>query len=51
MKIARESFSRELGGLEGFDKWFVGSTTINSAGAYGTHKTVEKVYAEPSQLR
>ena len=43
MKIARETFSPELGGPEGFDKWYVGATTINPAEAYGTHKTVTKV--------
>jgi len=43
VKVARETFSRELGGPEGFDKWYVASTTINPAEAYGTHKTVEKV--------
>ena len=43
MNAARESFSPELGGPAGFDKWFVASTTINPAEAYGTHKTVAKV--------
>ena len=43
VKIARETFSPELGGPEGFDKWYVGATTINPAEAYGTHKTVTKV--------
>ena len=43
VKVARETFSPELGGPEGFDKWFVASTTINPAEAYGTHKTVAKV--------
>ena len=49
VKVARESFSLELGGPEGFDKWYVASTTINPAEAYGTHKTVTKVdlIAEP----
>ena len=44
VKIARESFSPELGGQEGFEKWFVALTTINLAEAYGTHETVTKVY-------
>lgn len=44
VSVARESFSPELGGPEGFDKWYVASTTINPAEAYGTHKTVAKVY-------
>ena len=43
VKVARETFSPELGGPEGFDKWFIASTTINPAEAYGTHKTVAKV--------
>ena len=43
VKVAREAFSPGLGGPEGFDKWFVASTTINPAEAYGTHKTVTKV--------
>ena len=43
VKVARETFSPELGGPEGFDKWYVASTTINPAEAYGTHKTVDKV--------
>ena len=43
VKVARESFSLELGGPEGFDKWYVASTTINPAEADGTYKTVTKV--------
>lgn len=43
VKIARETFSPELGGPEGFDKWFFASTTINPGEAYGTHNTVAKV--------
>ena len=43
VNVARENFSPELGGPEGFDKWYVASTTINPAEAYGTHKTVAKV--------
>ena len=43
VKVAREAFSEELGGPEGFDRWYVASTTINPAEAYGTHKTVDKV--------
>lgn len=43
VKVARDNFSPELGGPEGFDKWYVASTTINPAEAYGTHKTVAKV--------
>lgn len=44
VNVAREAFSQELGGPEGFDKWYVASTTINPAEAYGTHKTVAKVF-------
>jgi len=43
VNVARESFSSELGGPEGFDKWYVAST-INPAEAYGTHTTIAKVY-------
>ena len=43
VKVARANFSPELGGPEGFDNWYVGSTTINPAEAYGTHNTVAKV--------
>ena len=43
VNVAREAFSKELGGPEGFDRWFVSSTTINPAEAYGTHKTVDEV--------
>ena len=44
VQAARANFSPELGGPEGFDRWYVASTTINPAEAYGTHKTVTKVY-------
>ena len=43
VKVAGEIFSLELGGPEGFDKWYVVSTTVNPAEAYGSHKTVTKV--------
>lgn len=51
VNVARDAFSRELGGPEGFDKWFVSSKTINPAEAYGTHKTVEKVSLVVIQTR
>ncbi|KAF9532145.1 hypothetical protein CPB83DRAFT_659430 [Crepidotus variabilis] len=41
---ARESFPKEMGGPEGFDKWVIGSLTINPSEAYGTHNTVEKIW-------
>lgn len=44
VNVARESFSRELGGPEGFDEWYISSTTISSAEAYKTHNTIEKVF-------
>lgn len=31
VKIARETFSSELGGPGGFDKWYIASITINPA--------------------
>lgn len=40
---ARRGFAPELGGEEGFDKWFMGALTINPTQAYDTHNTVEKV--------
>ena len=43
-KVARETFSPEFGGTKGFDKWYVASTSIDPAEAYGTHKTVAKVF-------
>ena len=51
VNVARESFSLELGGPGGFDKWFVASTTINPAEAYGTHNTVAKVSLVPRLIR
>ena len=43
LKSARDNFSGELGGREGFDKWVIGSMMINPLEAYGTHNTIEKV--------
>lgn len=43
LKNARDNFSVELGGKEGFDKWVIGSMMINPSEAYGTHNTIEKV--------
>jgi len=43
LKNARSSFSQELGGQEGFDKWVIGSMTINPTEAYVTHNTIMKV--------
>jgi hypothetical protein len=40
---ARKNFPTQLGGQEGFDKWVIGSMTINPAEAYGTHNTTAKV--------
>lgn len=40
---ARDNFDQALGGPEGFDRWVIGSMTINPAEAYGTHNTVVKV--------
>lgn len=40
---ARKNFPTQLGGQEGFDKWVIGSITINPAEAYGTHNTTAKV--------
>lgn len=40
---ARANFAEELGGPEGFDKWVIGSLTINPHEAYETHNTTDKV--------
>lgn len=39
---ARETFDTALGGPEGFDRWVIGSMTINPTEAYKTHNTVTK---------
>ncbi|CAA7271498.1 unnamed protein product [Cyclocybe aegerita] len=44
LKAARASFAPEFGGPEGFDKWVIGSMTINPSEAYGTHNTVAKIW-------
>lgn len=44
VRVARANFSPELGGPGGFDGWYVASTTINPAEAYGTHDTVTKIW-------
>jgi adenosine deaminase CECR1 len=43
LRNARTCFPTQLGGQEGFDKWVIGSMTINPAEAYGTHNTVTRV--------
>lgn len=43
LKNARDNFPNEFGGKEGFDKWIIGSMTINPLEAYFTHNSVEKV--------
>lgn len=43
LKNARENFSLELGGPEGFDRWVIGSMMINPTEAYVTHNTITKV--------
>ncbi|THH06492.1 hypothetical protein EW145_g4051 [Phellinidium pouzarii] len=43
-KRARETFSDELGGPEGFDAWITGTLTINPNEAYGTHNSVLKIW-------
>ncbi|KAF8969728.1 hypothetical protein BDZ97DRAFT_1794869 [Flammula alnicola] len=44
LQSARNAFAKELGGVEGFDKWVIGSMTINPAEAYGTHNTNAKIW-------
>jgi len=43
LQNARNLFPEKLGGQNGFDKWVIGSMTINPAEAYGTHNTTVKV--------
>ncbi|KAG6814602.1 hypothetical protein H0H92_000131 [Tricholoma furcatifolium] len=43
LRNAREKFSTELGGPEGFDRWVIGSMMINPTEAYVTHNTIKKV--------
>lgn len=51
LENARSFFSSELGGAEGFDKWCIGSMSINPSEAYGTYNTLEKVRAIKCVLR
>ncbi|KAG6881771.1 hypothetical protein C0992_000234 [Termitomyces sp. T32_za158] len=44
LKNARENFSPELGGPEGFDRWVISSMMINPTEAYGTHNTITKIW-------
>ncbi|KAF9564345.1 Metallo-dependent hydrolase [Agrocybe pediades] len=44
LKSARNSFSAELGGQDGFDKWVIGTMTINPTEAYVTHNTITKIW-------
>ncbi|KAF5389871.1 hypothetical protein D9757_003578 [Collybiopsis confluens] len=41
---AKESFSPQLGGPEGFDRWLTAAMTINPTEAYVTHNTVTKIW-------
>lgn len=41
LRSARQNFA--LGGPEAFDNWYIASTTVDPAEAYGTHPTVTKV--------
>ena len=51
LKAARDTFDPALGGPEGFDKWLIGTMTINPGEAYGTHNSVLKVSSiQPSLL-
>ncbi|KAJ7087816.1 hypothetical protein C8R44DRAFT_27840 [Mycena epipterygia] len=46
LKKARAAFDPALGGPEGFDKWVIGSMTINPSEAYETHNTVNKIWGK-----
>jgi len=50
LQNARKNFPTQLGGQEGFDKWVIGTLTINPAEAYGTHNTTAKVCYSRSAL-
>ncbi|PCH44698.1 Metallo-dependent hydrolase [Wolfiporia cocos MD-104 SS10] len=47
---ARETFSAELGGPQGFDRWVVNALTINPSEAYGTLDTTAKIWAKFSSV-
>lgn len=44
LRAARENFSPQLGGPDGFDKWVVSSMMISPQEAYQTHNSVKKVF-------
>ncbi|PPQ99222.1 hypothetical protein CVT24_009241 [Panaeolus cyanescens] len=44
INTARDNFSPELGGPEGFDKWVIDSMMISPVEAYETHKTVTLIW-------
>ncbi|KAI9061473.1 Metallo-dependent hydrolase [Trametes sanguinea] len=41
---ARNNFSPEMGGPEGFDRWVIDALMINPSEAYGTHNTTTKIW-------
>ncbi|KAI8982866.1 Metallo-dependent hydrolase [Trametes punicea] len=41
---ARNKFSTEMGGSEGFDRWVIDALMINPSEAYGTHNTTAKIW-------
>ncbi|KAI0647566.1 Metallo-dependent hydrolase [Trametes meyenii] len=41
---ARNNFSESLGGPEGFDRWVLGTMTIDPSEAYGTHNTTGEIW-------
>ncbi|CDO77648.1 hypothetical protein BN946_scf184963.g5, partial [Trametes cinnabarina] len=41
---ARNNFSPEMGGPEGFDRWVIDALMINPSEAYGTHDTTTKIW-------
>ncbi|KAJ7185550.1 hypothetical protein C8R46DRAFT_882286 [Mycena filopes] len=44
LRIARDTFDTSMGSPEGFNRWVAGALSINPAEAYGTHKTVDKIW-------
>ncbi|KAH8826919.1 hypothetical protein DL96DRAFT_1710080 [Flagelloscypha sp. PMI_526] len=43
---ARENFSAELGGTEGFDEWIISHLSISPKEAYETHSTDTKIWTK-----
>ena len=49
LQNARNNFSPNMGGPEGFERWVIDALMINPSEAYGTHTTTAKVGCAPYQ--